>query len=385
VGEVREAGRPTWAEIDLGALRRNLRAVRDFAGDRRIIAVVKADGYGHGAVPVARELERAGAEMLAVATVDEADELRQAGVRAPVMLLQGLHRPEEAETVVALDLVPLVGRLDMLAPLDAAAGRAGRALPVHLKFDTGMGRLGFLPEEAGAILDALGGHRHLELSGLATHLAEADDSASSATETQRRRFGEVVESVRTSGFTPEWIHADNSPGVLRGGTPGASAARPGLLLYGADPTLEGGHALEPVMTLVTRVIRAQDVPAGSRIGYGGTYVAPCRTRLLTLPIGYADGLPRAAGGRAEVGLRGRRVPLVGRVSMDLAAVDAGPSSDVEVGEEVLVFGRRGELTIRVERIAEATDTIPYEILVRVGSRVPRIPRNTPHELGRVDR
>ncbi len=375
MGEVREGGRPTWAEIDLGALRRNLQAVRDLASGRRIIAVVKADGYGHGAVPVGRELEHAGADMLAVATMEEARELRQAGVRIPVMLLQGLHHPAEAELVTALHLVPLVGRLDMLAPLDAAAARAHRTVPVHLKFDTGMGRLGFLPEETGAVLDALRRCRHLEFAGLATHLAEADDPASPATEVQHRRFVELVGSVRASGFDPEWIHADNSPGLLRGGTPGASAARPGLLLYGADPTLEGGHALEPVMTLVTRVIRAQDVPAGSRVGYGGTYVAPCSTRILTLPIGYADGLPRAAGGSAEVGLRGRCAPLVGRVSMDLAAVDAGPESDVEVGEEVFVFGRRGELTIRVEKIAEATDMIPYEILVRIGGRVRRVPRN----------
>jgi alanine racemase len=375
VGEVREAGRPTWAEIDLGALRRNLQVVRELAGGLPVIAVVKADGYGHGAVSVARELEHAGTEMLAVATVEEASELREAGVRIPLMLLQGLHDPSQAELVVALELVPLVGRLDMLAPLNDAAGRARRALPIHLKFDTGMGRLGFLPEEAGPVLEAFRHCLHLELSGLATHLAEADDPASAVTDAQRRRFAELVGSVRASGFDPEWIHADNSAGVVRGGTPGASAARPGLLLYGADPTLEGGHALEPAMTLVTRVIRAQDVPAGSRIGYGGTYVARRRTRILTLPIGYADGLPRAAGGRAEVGLRGQRAPLVGRVSMDLAAVDAGPGSDVEVGEEVLLFGRRGEMTIRVEEIAEATETIPYEILVRVGSRVPRVPRN----------
>jgi alanine racemase len=337
--------------------------------------VVKADAYGHGAAPAARALEGAGAEMLAVATLEEARELRAAGVRIPVLLLQGIHDPAEAEGAAALALVALVGRGDMLEPLEAAGRRAGRSLPVHLKVDTGMGRLGVMPDDVGAVLERLRACPHLDLSGLATHLAEADDARSPVTSAQRQVFQEVLDSVRASGFEPEWVHVDNSAGVVRGCTVSASAVRPGLMLYGADPTLEGGNALEPVMTLVTHVIRAQDVPAGARIGYGGTYVAPSRTRILTLPIGYADGLPRIVGGRVEVGLRGRLAPLVGRVSMDLAAVDAGPASDVEVGEEVLLFGRRAELTIRVEKIAQAADTIPYEILVRIGSRVPRISKD----------
>ncbi|MEE8557847.1 MAG: alanine racemase [Myxococcota bacterium] len=369
VGE--ESGRPTWAEIDLGALARNLRAVRGLAQGRRVIAVVKANAYGHGAVAVSSALEREGADMLAVATVEEARELRLGGIRLPLLLLEGLHDPGDADVLLPLNLVPLIGRIESLAPLEGAARRAGRPLPVHLKIDTGMGRLGLLPDELGGVFEVLRGSV-LELEGIATHLSEADDGDSTATDSQRRRFEDAVQSARASGFEPAWIHADPSAGLVHGPTRVSTAVRPGILLYGPDPTLEGGHGLEGVMTLVTRVIRAKDLPPGSRIGYGGTYVTSVASRILTVPVGYADGLPRSAGGRVELGLGDRLVPLVGRVSMDLATLDAGPGSNAEVGEEVLIFGRRGGLELRVEKIAAATDTISYEILVRVGARVPRV-------------
>ena len=377
MGRTPEGGRPGWAEIDLGALRRNLGAVRELARGRAIFAVVKANAYGHGALPVARALEAAGADGLAVATVEEARELRDGGVGLPILLLQGLHVPEEADAVAQLDLSVFAGRVDALGPLEAAGSRAGRRVAVHLKVDTGMGRLGLLPEELGPALEILRRSPHLDLAGIGTHLAEADDATSAATEAQRRRFSEVVGSVRASGFEPRWVHADNSAGVVHGPTPEANAVRPGLVLYGPDPTLEGGHGLEPVMSVVTRVLHAKDLPAGSRIGYGGTYVTPRRTRILTIPFGYADGLPRDAGGRFSAGIRGRRVPLAGRVSMDLATLDAGPDSKLDVGEEVLLFGRRADLTIPVDELAAACGTLAYEILVRVGARVPRVPKGEP--------
>jgi alanine racemase len=368
-------GRPSWAEIDLAALRRNLRSVRALARDRAVIAVVKANAYGHGAGPVARALEDAGTEMLAVATIDEARELREAGVRTPILLLEGLHSADETEAVLELELTVPAGRADTLQALESAGSRAGRRLPVHVKVDTGMGRLGFVPEEIGDVLDGLRRCSNVELVGVATHLAEADDSGSNATEEQRRRFGDVVASVRAAGFDPRWVHADNSAGVVHGGTPIATAVRPGILLYGPDPTLEGGNGLEPVMSVVTRVMQAKDLPVGSHVGYGGTYVTAERTRILTVPFGYADGLPRNAGGQGFAGVRGQRVPLVGRVSMDLATLDAGPGSKIDAGEEVLLFGRRAELTLPVDDLAAACGTIAYEILVRVGPRVPRVPRD----------
>jgi alanine racemase len=367
------AGRPTWAEIDFAALRRNLELLRGCAGPRRVIAVVKADAYGHGAVAVARALVDAGAHALAVATLAEACELRAAGLALPIVLLQGLHAPAEADVIAAHHLVPLVGSLSAFEPLRGAAARAGRALPIHLKVDTGMGRLGLLPEQLDAALAELRRSPALELTGFASHLADAENPASPSLARQRDRFRDLLARVHASGLRPSWIHMDSSAGILHGPTPGTTAVRPGVALYGVDPT-GSGASLAPVMSLLTRVLRAADVPAGTPVGYGGDYVTPCATRILTLPIGYADGLPRAAGGRFSAGVGGVRAPLVGRVSMDLASIDAGPGAAAREGDRVLLFGSDSGMTIRVEELGRATGTIAYEILVRIGPRVPRVPR-----------
>jgi alanine racemase len=234
-----------------------------------------------------------------------------------------------------------------------------------------MARLGVLPDELDALLDRILASGSLEVQGLMTHFAEADDQGSPATEQQRQRFARALARLRARGIEPAWIHADHSAGVLRGPTPGTNAVRPGLSLYGADPTLEGDQPLEAVMTLRASVLATKRVPAGSRVGYGGTHVTAGPTRLAILAIGYADGLPRAAGGRFCVGIGAARAPLVGRVSMDLAAVDVGELA-VEPGAQVLIFGRSSELEIRVEALAAAAGRIPYEVLVGIGGRVPRI-------------
>jgi len=207
-----------------------------------------------------------------------------------------------------------------------------------------------------------------------THLAESDAAGAAATAAQRRCFAAVLERARARGFDPAWIHADPSAGVLHGPTPGTNAVRPGIALYGPDPTLEGGHPFEPVMTLRSRVLCVKPLAAGARVGYGGSYVAPRATRLALLPLGYADGLARAAGGRFAIGICGQRVPLVGRVSMDLAAADVG-DLPVCAGDPVLIFGRVGALEIRAEELAAALDTLAYEVLVGIGRRVPRVVRS----------
>jgi alanine racemase len=205
-----------------------------------------------------------------------------------------------------------------------------------------------------------------------SHLACADDAARPETGQQRARFAELVAAVRGAGFAPRWVHLDNSAGLARGATPGSDAVRSGIWLYGIDPTLEGGHALEPVMSLFARVAHAKTVPAGTAIGYGGDFRAPERARILTLAIGYADGLPRAAGGRVDVGVRGRRARLVGRVSCDLATAVAPADDPTQAGDVALVFGRSEGLAIPVDELARAAGTISYEILVRIGPRVPRL-------------
>ena len=368
----RGSGRPTWAEIDLSALERNLARLRDAAPGRRVIAVVKANGYGHGATLVAPALVSAGVEALAVATVAEGAELRRAGLAVPILLLQGLHSEDEAGFALDQGLVVAVGREDALAPLEVAAERAGRPFPVHLKFDTGMTRLGFPLATLDALIDPVQASRQLDVQGLMGHLACADEPQSAHTRAQRECFAGIVARARERGLAPEWIHLDNSPAVLHGPTEGATAVRPGLALYGADPTRDRVGGLVPVMALCTRVIQVLDVPAGTRVGYGAEFTAQTDTRIATLPLGYADGLPRAAAGRFSVGVGTARRPLAGRISMDLCALDAGPGASIAQGDEVLVFGRRRGQVIPVEELAEAAGTLAYEILVGIGPRVLRV-------------
>jgi len=368
----RGSGRPTWAEIDLSALERNLAFVRERAPGRRAIAVVKANGYGHGARIVSAALVSAGADALAVATVAEAAELRSAGLEVPVLLLQGLHAADEADFAHELGLSAVVGDVEALPPLEAAAQRAGRRFPVHVKFDTGMARMGFPSEDAAAVLARFAASEHLELAGVMSHLACADDPDAAETAEQRRRFAEVLAVVRERGLQPEWIHMDNSPAVLHGPTEGTTAIRPGLALYGADPTRDAVGNLVPVMTLCTHISQLRDVLAGTPVGYGATYRTPVATRIATLPIGYADGLPRAASDSYTVGIEGKRVRLAGRVSMDLCSIDVGAGTAVSVGDEVVLFGLRHGLEMPVEELARACGTIAYEILVGIGPRISRV-------------
>jgi alanine racemase len=253
-----------------------------------------------------------------------------------------------------------------------AAARAGRAARFQLELDTGMGRLGVLPDELGEFLERVKRAKHVRVSGVMSHLACADDAAAPETARQRKLFRDLVARVRAAGIAPEWTHMDNSAGIVRGVTPGCDAVRPGIALYGIDPTLEGGHPLEPVMSLCARVVHAKTIEAGTPIGYAGAFVASERTRILTLALGYADGLPRAAGGKIAVGVSGRRAPLVGRVSCDLATVAAPADDRTAPGDVALVFGRRDGLEVPVEELARAVGTISYEVLVRIGPRVPRL-------------
>ena len=362
-----------WAEIDLGAAARNFRAIRARADGRRVIAVVKANAYGHGAILFARALSAERCDAFAVISVEEAAELRAAGVREPLLVLGGPMAPAEADRALALDASLVVSRVEALDWLDAAAARAGRTADFQLELDTGMGRLGFAPDDLAAALAKIRAAKRLRLDGVMSHLACADDAASPETARQRARFAELVGAVRAGGFAPSWVHLDNSAGLARGATPGSDAVRPGISLYGIDPTLEGGHALEPVMSLFARVAHAKTVAAGTPIGYGGDWRAPERSRVATLALGYADGLPRAASGKIDVGLRGRRARVVGRISCDLAMAALPADAQTAAGDVALVFGRGEGMEIPVHELARAVGTISYEILVRIGPRVPRLP------------
>jgi alanine racemase len=376
-----KSGRPTLASIDQSALAHNYGEAKRLAGGREVIAVVKADAYGHGASPVARRLAAAGCRSFAVTTVEEAAQLRHAGLEQSILVLGGVYDAGEADEAVALGVTPVIQHAGHVALLRKAATERGRAVEVQVEVDTGMARTGVSPEEAPTLLEAIAREKPLALAGVYTHLACADESDLAPTLRQLALFREVLAALRSRGVASPQVHVANSAGLAASGALAAAlpaevnAVRPGLMLYGVAPAphLADAAALRPVMSLRTRVANVRHVRRGDSVGYGATFRAKQRGRIVTLPIGYADGVPWSLGNRGFVLLRGKRVPIAGRVSMDLITLDVG-ASPVEIGDPVVVFGAaaEGNGVLRVEEVAEAAGTIPYEILVRVGARVPRV-------------
>jgi alanine racemase len=367
--------RPTIVEVDTGALAHNLRTVRRLVGDGvRILAVVKADAYGHGAVPCARAFVEAGADWLGVALVEEGVELRRAGLLTPICVLSGMAGVDDAKVLVAHRLTPLIYRPDHLAAMGAAVRAAGlSSYAVHLKVDTGMGRWGALPEEVDAFLTALRRHPELELEGLATHFACADDEDPAAVGRPLALFREVEALVRQRGFDVRLRHLSNSAAVLAHPLTHVDMVRPGLMLYGQSPVAQVTD-LRPALTLRTRIAHLRDVPAGFSVSYGGTFVTARPSRLATLPIGYADGLPRRASQRARMLVRGHHAPVVGRICMDACVLDVTGVPGAALGDEVVIIGEQQSASIRADELAAHADTIAYEILTGLGKRVPRIYR-----------
>ena len=374
--------RPTVAGIDLAALAANFGEAERLARGSVVIAVVKADAYGHGAVPVARRLVAAGCRRMAVATVAEAAELRAAGIELPILVLGGVHDAAEADDVVELGVTPVVQHAGHVPLLRKRAQERGTTLPVQVEVDTGMCRMGVSPEEAPALIESLVREPALGLDGVYTHLACADETDLGPARAQLALFREVLVALRARGIDPGLVHVANSAGLLAGEAlagdlpDGVNAVRPGLMLYGVCPAphLASRATLAPVMSLRTRVANVRHVRPGEPVGYGATFRAKQRGRIATLPVGYADGVPWSLGNRGHVLVRGRRVPIAGRVSMDLVTLDVG-ENDVAIGEDVVVFGRAAgdaPASLPIEEVAEVAGTIPYELLVRVGQRVPRI-------------
>jgi alanine racemase len=341
-----------------------------------VLAVVKADAYGHGAVGVAERLVASGCGTLAVQTVPEAATLRDAGVGASILVLGGVHDLSEARAALDYGLTPVVHGPEHVALVASAAASAAEPVPVHVELDTGMRRMGVAPELAGELLDQILTTPSLRIEGLYTHFACADEEDFGASREQLQSFSRLLDRASALGIRPKWVHVANSAGLLAGKLleqelPAAvNAVRPGLMLYGASPASHLEADLTPVMTLRTEIVKLREIHPGEGVGYGWTWRAKSSSRVATLPIGYEDGVPWSASNRAEVWLNGRRAPLVGRVSMDFITVDPG-EGPVQIGDEVIVFGRGPEGTPRVEETARAAGTIPYELLVRVGARVPR--------------
>jgi alanine racemase len=368
-----------WADIDLDAVAHNVRALKNHVEPARLCAVVKADGYGHGAVPVARAALAAGADWLAVAQVHEAVTLRAAGIDAPLLLLSE-PRPDELEVVVGLAARVTVYTSDTVALLGYAAQRrrVPRPVPVHLKVDTGMRRVGVAPGDAASLAKAITDHPDLELEGVFTHLPVADEPDNGFTTEQLARFETVLADLRNAGFDPLLRHAANSAGAICFPASRYDLVRCGIVLYGIPPApnLNGMVDLRPSLRLVSEVSFVKDVPAGEGVSYGLRQQTSQDTVVATVPIGYADGVFRSlplAG--AEVLIHGRRRPMIGVVTMDQLMVDCGPNGhpggDVHRGDEVVLLGAQGDERITPDEWAAKLGTVSYEVVCAIGPRVER--------------
>ena len=368
--------RPTTAHIDLGALRGNLAVIRQrVPAGAGLLCAVKGDAYGHGAARCALALEEAGADWFGVALVEEGRVLREAGVRKPVLVNGGVG-PEGAEIAIDQRLTPVLSDLDDAVRLDEAAARRRNPFGVHLKVDTGMGRLGVPLHLWTSFLDRLTALRWLRVDGILSHLSDADGRSEEArvrTMEQGRRFLAAVQEARSRGFRPALLHLSNSGAVLQHPRFAFDLVRPGLLGYGYSPT--GGappEGLRPVMSVTTKVLLVRDLPAGVGLSYGRTWSTSRPSRIATLPVGYADGLPRALSNVGEVLIHGRRAPIRGRVCMDLCLVDVTDIPEaVRAGDEVVLMGQQGEARITADDLATWAGTISYEILTGFSARVPR--------------
>jgi alanine racemase len=371
--------RPAWVSVDLSAIRSNLASVCEWVGpDVGVMAVVKANAYGHGLVRASLAALEGGAMGLGVAIVEEGIALRNAGVTERILVM-GISEPRAAAAIVRRQLDAAVCTRELLAALSHEAVQHGLPARVHVKIDSGMGRVGLLPHEAEPFLDAVAGAPGVEWAGLMTHFATADEDLDYTAE-QWRRFRAVLEPslcVRRDA-RPLWLHAANSAATCRfteafEGLPDGvyPVVRAGLLTYGIPPAPRGPcPALKPAICLMARVTQARDVPAGIHVSYGSTFTTTRASRLAIVPLGYADGYSRANSNRASVLLRGRRVPVLGRVCMDQFVVDA-TDTGAEIGDEIVLIGRQGGDEITVQDVADWGGTIHHEVLTRLSTRLPR--------------
>ncbi|NNL75488.1 MAG: alanine racemase [Desulfobacterales bacterium] len=378
----------TWAEVDLGAYAHNIKALRGITRpEAHLMAVVKANGYGHGAAEVARQALRNGAYCLGVARIDEATQLRQAGLKAPILIF-GYTPPQFAETLIDGEFTQTVYSPETASALSEQAIRKGKKIKVHIKVDSGMGRLGLLlpglsdgsaddmaaPDPVGEV-DAITRLSGLEVEGVFTHFATADSADTSYANRQLDRFMDFINQLGRTGLEPPVKHAANSAALINLAESHLDMVRPGIATYGLHPAGEPSPVhldLKPVMTLKSRIIHLKKVPAGFNISYGITYQTKKSTTIATIPVGYADGLNRRLSSRGHMLLHGQRVPIVGRVCMDLTMLDVGKLSGVGIEDEVVVLGHQGNEIITADELASSLNTINYEIVTSIASRVPRL-------------
>jgi alanine racemase len=362
--------RNVWAEVDLSAIAHNVQVTRKVLNpDTKICAVVKADAYGHGAVPVATAALAAGVNYLAVSMTQEAIELREAGIMAPILIL-GTMTEEHEKALVDYNITQTVYDLAVAKELSAAALQENKVAKVHLAVDTGMNRIGCRPEEAADLAEAISRLPHVELEGMFSHFANADEADKSFANLQYSRFKQAYDDIKARGINIPLAHLDNSAGITE--MPGSefNMVRQGITLYGLWPSDEVHRNLDirPALSLKAEVVFVKDVPAGEKIGYGCTYETKEPRKIATLPLGYADGYSRALSNKGYITIRGYKAPIVGRICMDQFMADVTDVPNVHKGDEAVIFGPGG---VSLETIAKWTNTIPYELMCLLSTRVPR--------------
>jgi alanine racemase len=367
------SGRPTVMTVDLAALRHNLAAIRARVGHAKIMATVKANAYGHGMLKCAETLQNAGVDAFGVALAEEGITLRQAGIRVPILVYGGLHA-EQIEDYLTHDLDITAPSLEKIQAIDAAAMKLKKRARVHLKIDTGLGRIGVQHDRLPRFADGILACKNLDIIGVYSHLATAEDPDKTFAELQIQRFQASLDYLHQRGISWQTAHIANSGTVLNLPKSYFDMVRPGLSLYGVAPArhLENVLPLRPVMNLKSTVVYFKAVNAGQGISYGQTWHAHEPTRIVTLPIGYGDGILRAMSGCGEVLIRGVRHPMVGNICMDQLMVDIGPAGEAYNGDEVIIIGKQGTQSITVLDLAKAANTVPHEALTALNQRVPRI-------------
>jgi alanine racemase len=371
--------RPTWVEISLSKLRRNFERVRELAGKRSVMAVIKADAYGHGALTVAKCLAEVGVDWFGTATVEEALELRAAGIRQPVLLLGGLYMSDPAD-LIEYGLTPSVSSTARLDTYAEVAQRFGKPIDFHLKIDTGMGRLGMPLDRLTSFVEHYRELKGLRMTGVFTHLASAEDLVATQTDEQLARFDQALDTLRSFKINPKWVHISNAAALLTRTHLPENLVRIGALLFGYCLPINFPQGVEvpeiplfePVLTFKSRVVYLKDVPSGTPLGYGAAFHARRPSRIATVPVGYADGLNRSLSNRGQAIVRGHAGRIVGNISMDLALLDVTDIPGVAVGDEVILIGSSGAASINAMDIARLIGTVPYEVLCTIGKRVPRI-------------
>ncbi len=365
--------RATIAEINLGHLKYNIQEILKKVAPSQVMAVVKANAYGHGAVPVARAALSTGATYLGVALVEEGIELRKNGIEAPVLVFGGAF-PEQFDDFLKFDLDITLYTLSLIEQLNNRCLALNKKARLHVKIDTGMGRVGIHWQEAVDLIRKIKTFSHIHLVGIYTHFATSDEQDKTYALQQLTRFNQVVQQLRAERIQIPLIHAANSGAILDLPEAYFNMVRPGMLMYGWYPSPETSQSVQikPVMSLKTQVLYVKDIASGDSVSYGRRFIAKKATRIVTLPVGYADGYNRLLTNQGQVLIQGKKFPVVGRVCMDLIHADIGDDRKIQAGDEVVLFGQQGNASFSVSDICQLIDTIPYEVCCWISQRVPRV-------------